>query len=224
MKILIIDDESSLIELVSVTMKMRWPEAEVIGISRGEPGINSAETESPDAIILDIQLPDMSGFDVLKQIRKFSDVPILILSANTDESDIVRGLEYGADDYLVKPFKHMELLARVSGMVKRRRVRDEGELTCGNLRFEPVLLQVWLGQNKIRISHTEGLILAHLMRNVGNIVTYSSLSRVMWGDDFPESHESIKVHIRHLREKLEEDPGKPKRILNQSGVGYFLTR
>ena len=224
MKILIIDDEPLVIELVSVTLKMRWPDAKLISTAHGEDGIRLAETESPDAVILDIGLPDISGFDVLKQMRLFSDVPILILSAKNDETDIVRGLEWGADDFLTKPFKHLELLARLNAIIKRHRLHNEEVLICGNLRFEPDLLQVWSGPNKIKISHTEGLILANLMRNAGNIVTYSSISREMWGDDFPDSHESIKVQIRPLRAQLEENPSQPKIILNQSGIGYFMVK
>jgi DNA-binding response OmpR family regulator len=222
MKILIVDDEVENIDLISVTLKMRWPDLKVIGVSLGEKGLELAETESPDVIILDIGLPDISGFEVLKGIRLFSEVPILILTAKNEESDIVKGLEWGADDFLTKPFKHLELQARVNGIIKRHNLHNEEILRCGNLRFEMASLQVWSGIEKIKISHTEGLILAHLMRNAGNVVTYSSISKAIWADDFPDSHDSIKVHVRHLREKLEKNPAQPEIILNQSGVGYFL--
>jgi two-component system KDP operon response regulator KdpE len=108
--------------------------------------------------------------------------------------------------------------------MKRQELQNEESLVCGKLHFDPASLRVWSGQKEIKISPTEGLILAHLMRNAGNVVTYSSISQTMWGDNFPEAHDSIKVHIRHLREKLEENPSRPQLILTQQGIGYFLAK
>jgi two-component system response regulator VicR len=224
MKILVIEDDPIVVEVISVALRMRWPDAKATAVPLGEEGLGLVETESPDVVILDLGLPDISGFEVLKGIRLFSNVPILILSGRDDETDIVKGLEWGADDYMIKPFKQLELLARINGIMKRRQPQNEESLVCGKLRLEPASLRVWSGQKEIKISHTQGLILGLLMRNAGNVVTYSRLSQAMWGDNFPEAHDSIKVHIRHLREKLEENPSRPQLILTQQGIGYSLAR
>ena len=224
MKILVIEDVPSIVETISLALEMRWPDAKIISTAQGEQGIDMAESESPDVIILDLGLPDISGFDVLKRIRLFSDVPILILTVRSDEADIVKGLEWGADDYMTKPFKQLELLARIKGVMRRQRPKAEELLTFGQFRFEPSSLRLMSGPKEIEISRTEGIILEQLMRNPGYVVSYASLAEAMWGIDFPEASDSIKVHIRHLREKLEADPGKPQIILNKSGIGYFLAK
>lgn len=224
MKILIIEDAPSIVETISLALEMRWPDAKIISTARGEQGIDMAESESPDVIILDLGLPDISGFDVLKRIRLFSDVPILILTVRSDEADIVKGLEWGADDYMTKPFKQLELLARVNGVMRRHGLKAEKPLTCGQLRFEPDSLRLTSGTKEVKISRTEGIILGQLMRNSGNVVNYASLAEAMWGLDFPEASDSIKVHIRHLRQKLEMNPSKPQIILTKPGIGYYIAK
>ena len=224
MQILIIEDSPVIVETISLALEIRWPDVNISVTSTGEQGIEMTETESPDVIILDLGLPDISGFDVLKRIRLFSNIPIIILTARQDETDIVKGLEWGADDYMTKPFKQLELLARVQGAIRRYRHLNEKVLVCGPLRLDPISLKLTLNGNEIRITRTEGLIMGHLMKNAGNVVTYSSLGEAMWGGDFPEASDSIKVHIRHLREKLETNPGKPKLIIIKPGMGYLLTR
>ena len=224
MKILIIEDSPVIVETISLALEIRWPDVNISVTSTGEQGIEMTETESPDVIILDLGLPDISGFDVLKRIRLFSNIPIIILTARQDETDIVKGLEWGADDYMTKPFKQLELLARVQGAIRRYRHLNEKVLVCGPLRLDPISLKLTLNGKEIRITRTEGLIMGHLMKNAGNVVTYSSLGEAMWGGDFPEASDSIKVHIRHLREKLETNPGKPKLIIIKPGMGYLLTK
>jgi two-component system KDP operon response regulator KdpE len=224
MQILIIEDSPVIVETISLALEIRWPDVNISVTSTGEQGIEMTETESPDVIILDLGLPDISGFDVLKRIRLFSNIPIIILTARQDETDIVKGLEWGADDYMTKPFKQLELLARVQGAIRRYRHLNEKVLVCGPLRLDPISLKLTLNGKEIKITRTEGLIMGHLMKNAGNVVTYSSLGEAMWGGDFPEASDSIKVHIRHLREKLETNPGKPKLIIIKPGMGYLLTK
>jgi DNA-binding response OmpR family regulator len=224
MKILIIEDTPVVVETISLALEMRWPDVKIISIASGEQGIEMVESESPDAIILDLGLPDISGFDVLKRIRLFSKVPILILTVRADESDIVKGLEWGADDYMVKPFKQLELLARIKTILRRKESTDDEPLVTGQLRYDPVSFKLTNGQKEIIVSRTEGLIIGHLMRNSGNTVSHTSIAEAIWGDDYPDAADSIKVHIRHLREKLEEDPGNPKLILTKPGIGYMIAR
>ena len=225
MKALMIEDDREIVETVSLAFQIRWPEAGLLSTHLGENGIELAATESPDIIILDLGLPDVSGFDVLEQIRLFSVVPILILTVRSDETDIVKGLERGADDYMVKPFKQLELLARVRALTRRKSLPEERTpLVCGPLRFDPVTRQLISGERKARLTSTEGQILSHLMRNVGRVVTHSNLAETVWGEDYDGAVDSLKVYIRRLREKLEADASHPRLILAKTGVGYLLAR
>ncbi len=222
--ILIIEDNPDIIETISIAIEMRWSDVKIVSSSRGDQGLKMTETESPEVVILDLGLPDISGFEVLKSIRLFSDVPVIILTAKADEADIVKGLEWGADDYMVKPFKQLGLLARIQGIVRRHKPMVQDTLRCGQLCLQLSPPQVTLGAKQIKVSRTEALILEQLMRNPGNVVSYERISRAMWGDDFPEAAHSIKVHIRHLREKLERDPGNPQMIITSPGAGYSLAK
>lgn len=224
LKILIIEDVASVVETVSLALEMRWPDVSIISTPHGEEGVTLVETEAPDAVIIDLGLPDISGFQVLKRIRLFSDVPALVLTARSDEADIVKGLEWGADDYLVKPFRQLELLARVKAVIRRQGGKRENELAVGQLRFEPVACQLTYNGQEIKITRSEGLILAHLMRNAGTTVSHVSMAEAVWGIDYPDAENSIKVHIRRLRLKLEEDPGEPKIIRTRSGIGYYIDK
>jgi two-component system KDP operon response regulator KdpE len=219
---LIIEDAPEIVEAVSIIMEMRWPDSKIISTALGEQGIELARRASPSVVILDLGLPDISGFDVLKRIRLFSDIPILILTANPDESFIVKGLEWGADDYIIKPFKNLEFLARIQGVIRRYSTQGDKPLVYGQLRYDPRSLRAIYGTNEIQLSRTEGVIMGQLMRNAGAVATYSDLSDLMWGVEFDGAPATIKVHIHHLRDKLEVEPGKPNLILNKQGVGYYL--
>ncbi len=223
MKVLIIEDDPQIIEAVSLAFQIRWPEAELVSAQQGEKGVEMAETEKPDVIILDLGLPDINGYEVLKRIRLFSDVPILILTVRSEEADIIKGLEWGADDYMTKPFRQLELLARVKALIRRRNpLTEQTTLVCGQLRFNPAALQLYCGAKEINVTRTEGLILQHLMKNAGHVVSHSSLGEAIWGSDCPDASQSLKVYIRRLREKLEADPSQPQLILTKPGLGYLL--
>ena len=223
MKVLIIEDDQEIVEAVSLAFQIRWPEAKLVSTHLGERGIELVESENPDVTILDLGLPDISGFEVLKQIRLFSSVPVLILTVRADEADIVKGLEWGADDYVVKPFRQLELLSRVKALT-RRRGPEEAPLVCGQLHFNPSTGQLLYGEKEISLTRTEGRILHHLMRNAGQVVTHSGLAETVWGDDYPDAADSIKVYVRRLREKLEADPSHPQLILTKAGIGYLLAK
>jgi two-component system, OmpR family, response regulator VicR len=225
MKVLIIEDDSQIVEAINLAFQIRWPEAQVITTARGERGIEIVEIEKPDVVILDLGLPDTSGFEVLKRIRLFSGVPILILTVMADETDKVKGLEWGADDYVTKPFKQLELLARIKALLRRQSSRnDEQPIVCGLLTFNPATCQLQNDGREINLTRTEGLIFQHLMRNVGRVVTHTSLAEAVWGTDYPDAAQSLKVYVRRLREKLEKDPGEPRMILTKAGIGYSLAR
>ncbi|MDY6907702.1 MAG: response regulator transcription factor [Chloroflexota bacterium] len=225
MKVLIIEDSREIVEAISLAFQIRWPEARLVSTHLGERGIEMAASESPDMIILDLGLPDVSGFEVLKQVRLFSDVPVLVLTVRSEEVDIVRGLEWGADDYIVKPFRQMELLARIRALIRRQLSPDEEPpLVCGELRFHPATRQLTVHGKEIVLTATETIILRHLMRNAGRVVTQAGLAREVWGDDGDAAAGNIKVYIRRLRQKIEEDPSSPTLIVTKPGAGYLMVR
>ena len=223
MKVLIVEDEREIVEVLTMVFKIRWPDVTLFSTNLGEKGVELAETESPDIIVLDLGLPDISGYDVLKQIRAFSDVPILILTVRGEEPDIVKGLEWGADDYMVKPFRQMELMSRIQALTRRSGSSNpESQLVSGQLRFSPHTRQLFNGTSEITITPTEASIIEKLMKKRGQVVTYAELASAVWGEDYPDSVESLRVYIRRLRQKIEDDPDQPVLIITRSGVGYSL--
>jgi two-component system, OmpR family, response regulator VicR len=224
MKVLIVEDDKEIVDAITLAFQIRWPEAKVVSTRLGRKGIELVETENPDIVILDLGLPDISGFEVLSQVRLFSHVPIIILTVRSDESDVVKGLEWGADDYILKPFRQLELLARVKAMIRRQTPSEEETIVSGPLHLDATSGQLRLDGREIELTITESRILAHLMRNAGHVVTHSSLAEAVWGNDYPGAADSLKVHIRRLREKIETNPSQPKFILTKAGVGYFLSK
>ena len=225
MKVLIIEDDRETVEYINLAFKVGWPTVKLISTSLGEEGIELVERESPDVVILDLGLPDIDGSEALKRIRLFSMVPIIIMTVRTDESDIVKGLEWGADEYVVKPFGQMELLARVKAVLRRQRpLEQEPSTICGPFRFSYTLGKLNYGEREIRLTSTEGLILHHLAANAGKVVTHPSLAEAVWGEDYPGSSDSLKVYVRRLRQKIETDPSHPKIIITRPGLGYLLAK
>ena len=224
-KVLIIEDDKEIVDSVSLTFLLRWPEAELISTGLGEEGIELVETENPDIVILDLGLPDINGFEVLRQIRLFCTTPIVVLTVKGEESDMVKGLEWGANDYVVKPFRQLELLARLKVQLRKQAHPDEEEaIVCGTLRLDPATFQLTYGGTEISLTVIEGRIIEHLMRNAGNVVTHTRLAEAVWGEDYPGAIDSLRVYIRYLRQKLEKNPSHPKLILTKSGVGYSLAK
>lgn len=225
MRTLIIEDDPGIVESISLALQIRWPETEIMSTHLGKKGIDLVETKSPDIIILDLGLPDMSGFEVLKQIRAFSSAPIIILTVKADESDIVKGLEWGADDYIVKPCGQLELLARIKARIRdKSHIFEETPISYGPLHFDPLARQLLNRKREIKLTAIEAHIIDLLMRNAGRVVTYSSLAEKVWGEDYNGSVDSLRVHIRRLREKIEADPSHPQFILTKPGIGYFLSK
>jgi len=224
MKVLLIEDDREIIDAISLAFQIRWPEAKLVSTRLGQKGVELVETESPDIVILDLGLPDINGFEVLRQIRLFSDVPTIILTVRSEEADIVKGLEWGADDYITKPFRQLEFLARVRALIRRQAGGDQELITFGPLRLDLTTGQLHHDAREISLTVTESRIMGHLMKNGGRAVTHASLAEAVWGDDYPGAADSLKVHIRRLREKVEENPSSPRLILTRTGVGYFLAK
>ncbi len=224
MKLLLIEDDSDIVEAISLAFQIRWPEAQVISTHSGKKGVGLVENVQPDIVILDLGLPDVDGFAVLRKIRLFSQVPIIIVTVRADEPDIIKGLEWGADDYIIKPFRQLELLARVKAQIRRQDQPEGEQIISGALHLDSVTGQLYRKNKEINLTVTETNILSHLMRNAGHVVTHSSLAEAVWGDDYPGAVDSIKVHIRRLREKIEEDPSQPTLIIKKPGIGYLFSR
>jgi len=224
-KALIIEDDREIVESISLALQIRWPETRIVSTHLGKTGIELAESEAPDIIILDLGLPDISGFEVLKQVRSFSSVPIVILTVRSDEAAIVKGLEWGADDYISKPCGQLELLARIKARIRDKSpVGGEAPLSYGPLRFDPVTRQLVNQTKEIQLTAIEAHIIRLLMRNAGRVVTHSALAEEVWGEDHPDAVESLRVHIRRLREKIEADPSHPQFIITKPGIGYQLAK
>jgi two-component system KDP operon response regulator KdpE len=225
MKILIIEDDLSIIESITLIMQVSWPDVEIVSTGSGIEGIAIVEKEVIDIVILDIGLPDILGFDVLKRIRTFSNVPIIVLTVNSSETDIVRALEGRADDYIIKPFRPLELLARLK-LVLRKKYYPQGEqyIPIGRFRFDVTSHKLEYENQAINLTSTESLILYHLAMNKGNVLSLASLAQKIWGDNYPGAYEAIRVYIRHLRKKIEDNPNEPKLILTKPGIGYLLEK
>ncbi len=201
---------------------MRWPDSTILSVSEGKKGVEMVETESPDVVLLDIGLPDIGGFDVLRQIRFFSDVPIIIETVEDQEPERVLGLESGADDYLIKPFSYMELLARVKAVLRRVQVpefqKSETSYINDDLVINFAIREVRLKGKVIKLTPTEYKVLYLLVRNKGQVVTQRRLMQQVWGKDYIENTDYLRAYIRRLRDKLHDEP--PQMILTERGLGY----
>jgi DNA-binding response OmpR family regulator len=224
MKVLIIEDDPGVVEAISLAFELRWPDVAVVSASQGEKGVELAGAESPDIVILDIGLPDISGFEVLRQIRRFSDVPVIIVTVKIEETDKVKGLELGADDYITKPFSHLELLGRVKAVLRRTHMpeirTDQKPFTCGKLVIDFAQRAVFLGDTPIRLTPIEYNLLHLLIRNQGRVISHRTLLEKVWGEEYIEATDYLKVYIQRLREKIEDEPRKPRMLLSERGIGY----
>ncbi len=223
MQVLVVDDDPDVLEVVNLCFSLRWPEAEVLSVRTGEDGLKLIEQETPDLVLLDIVLPAMDGFQSCREIRRISDVPIVMLSARDSEVDKVRGLEMGADDYITKPFSHLELLARVRAVLRRyqNQLPAVGEVfESGDLRLDYASRQVTVRGNPVRLTPTEYSLLFHLTRNAGRVLPHHTLLAKVWGREYTDEIDYLKVYIRRLRQKLEGDPETVGRIISERGVGY----
>jgi DNA-binding response OmpR family regulator len=224
-RILIIEDEAVIRKAIRMACEKEG--YEVVEAENGSEGLYLAESSRPDLILLDVMLPDISGFDVCREVRKSgSAVPIIILSAKTDEIDIVVGLEIGTDDYITKPFRARELLARIAAHL--RRVRQDEYGSDGRLDFKDLSInlnerRVFKKGDKVELTHTEFDLLAFLASNSGKVLSREKILNHVWGYEYPIETRVIDVHVRNLRRKIENDPGRPFFILAVPGIGYRFT-
>ena len=223
-RVLIVDDEPRYLRLLDANLRTEG--YEVVTASDGQQALDVFSAQPVDLILLDIMMPRMDGFAACQRIREFSSVPIIILTAKGEEQDRVRGLDLGADDYLVKPFSATELLARVRAVLRRAQIpADAGQarfFTHDNLRIDFARAEVWRGDLDVSLSATEYRLLLQFAHHLGKILTSEDLLTSVWGPEYKTDKEILWVSIARLRQKLEDDPHNPKHIVTRSGLGYLM--
>jgi two-component system KDP operon response regulator KdpE len=223
MKVLVIEDDSEVVDFICSAFTVGWPGTILLSTHQGQKGIEIMGRESVEAVILDLGLPDISGIEVLKQIRGFSDVPIIITTAMDSEADIVKGLGLGADEYITKPFGQMELLAKIMAVLRRQKVKEIADsIVCGQLRLDSSSTQLLYRNKSVHLTRTESLIMRSLMTKAGQLVSYDELAETVWGISYAEASKTLKVYVRRLRSKINEIAGDSINIQSKPGVGYLF--
>lgn len=222
--ILIVDDEPKIIRFVKTSLSLAG--FNLVTAENGQQALTLFEQEQPDLMILDLGLPDIDGFDVLKQLRSYSTIPIIILTARDDEKDKVLGLELGADDYLTKPFGTQELKARIEAVLRRVRwspqPNDLAEFQLNDLHIDFQRRRVLVKQNEVHLTPTEYDLLRVLVQNAGHVITHGDLLSQVWGEEYRNDLAILRVNISRLRQKVEEDAREPLYVVTVPGVGYTL--
>jgi len=225
-KILVVEDDSAIASLMRMQLENREYQVQVA--KNGAEGLRQAYAWQPDLVVLDIMMPDMDGWTVCERLRELSDVPIVFVTAIGKEADIVRGLEMGADDYLVKPFSPRELLARIEAVLRRG---TRGGASIDSRTYENGLLTVNLETREVRLNGQlvdltpiEFKLLSTLIRNEDKVLTHRFLLSQVWGPAYEEERQYLKLYVWYLRQKVEVDPANPQLILTERGVGYRLVR
>lgn len=224
MKLLIVDDERLLVK--GLKFNFEQDGYEVVTASDGEEAVKLAKDKSIDLIVLDLMLPKMDGLEVCQKVRETSNVPIIMLTAKSDDIDKIMGLDYGADDYMTKPFNILELKARVKAILRRKtREGDHGadhSPAVSGVSLDRMTRRVDIEGKKIELTVKEYDIMDLLLSNPGRVYSRDDLLNLVWGYDYPGDARTVDVHVRRLREKIEADPAQPKYILTKWGVGYYF--
>lgn len=227
MRILVIEDSQEIVDTIALCFELRWPGVEVISTPFGKEGLDLVENKTPDLIVLDLGLPDMDGFDVLTEIRSHSYIPVIIVTVRGEEIDKIRGLELGADDYVTKPFSHVELLARIQAVLRRTSTQpikeDQKSFNDNRVKMDFNKRTITIEGQPINLTPTEYNLLSYLAINAGTTLTHRALLEKVWGEEYIDSPDYLKVYIQRLRNKIEKDPSNPNLILSQRGVGYKLS-
>jgi DNA-binding response OmpR family regulator len=220
-KILIIDDEEPTVQLISILLEKKG--FEPIKAYRAEEGLRKAYKHQPDLVLLDIMMPDMDGWEVCKRLREMSDMPIIFLTARSDVKDVVRGLELGSDDYIIKPYDNDELIARVRAHLRRSprtNLSEELSFNDGDFRINFMNRELWVRGEVKHLTPKEFNLLAVLVRSAGRVVTRTELVSNAWGEEYSDAIDSLKLYVHYLRQKIEINPEQPEYIVTSRGVGY----
>jgi DNA-binding response OmpR family regulator len=228
MKILVVDDDPALVEIVTIALELQWAGLQVLTAGDGEQGLALFIRETPDITLLDVKMPRMDGWEMLRRAREASTAPVIMLTARGDELARIKGLELGADDYLTKPFSHLELFARIKAVLRRTTRTGPGPVphafACGDLAVDLQQHQVTVAGAPILLTPTEYNLLELLVRNAGRVLSADLLLRKIWGDDDRAGPAYLKTYISRLRHKLGDDAERPHYILTERGTGYRFVR
>jgi len=221
-RILVVDDERRMVGFIRLNLEQDG--FEVIEAYNGSEALERLRDSLPDLILLDVMMPDIDGFEVLRLIREISQVPVIMLTAKGEEDDKVKGLELGADDYVTKPFSPRELVSRVKAVLRRGSTfeeEDEGVIEIDDrLKIDFGRREVWVDDELVKLRPTEYRLLYHLVQNAGWVLTHDQILTKVWGYEYRDEPHYVRLYINYLRKKIEEDPSDPKYILTERGVGY----
>ena len=223
-KVLVVDDEKLIVK--GIRFSLLQDGMEVDCAYDGEEAFNMAKANSYDMILLDVMLPKMDGFEVCQAIREFSDVPIVMLTAKGDDMDKILGLEYGADDYITKPFNILEVKARIKAIMRRTSPERAPQVQSsviekGDIKLDCDSRRLFINDNEINLTAREFELLEILIKNENKVYSRESLLKIVWGEDYPGDVRTVDVHVRRLREKIEANPSEPKYVHTKWGVGYY---
>ena len=226
-KVLVVDDEKLIVK--GIRFSLLQDGMEVDCAYDGEEAFNMAKANSYDMILLDVMLPKMDGFEVCQAIREFSDVPIVMLTAKGDDMDKILGLEYGADDYITKPFNILEVKARIKAIMRRTSAERAPEVLSsviekGDIKLDCDSRRLFINDNEINLTAREFELLEILIKNENKVYSRESLLKIVWGEDYPGDVRTVDVHVRRLREKIEANPSEPKYVHTKWGVGYYYNQ
>ncbi len=224
-RVLVVDDEKNIVK--GVTYSLKQDNMAVDAAYDGEEAVELARRNDYDIILLDVMLPKLTGFEVCQQIREFSGVPIIMLTAKGDDMDKILGLEYGADDYITKPFNILEVKARIKAIMRRTERAEEKEekpsvIEKGDLRLDLDSRRVYISGREINLTAKEFDVLELLANNPSRVYSRENLLNLIWGKDYPGDERTVDVHIRRLREKIENSPSNPHYVHTKWGVGYYF--
>lgn len=224
-KVLVVDDEKTIVK--GLKFSLEQDSMEVDCAYDGEEAVTLAKENKYDIILLDLMLPKMNGYEVCQHVREFSDVPIIMLTAKGDDMDKILGLEYGADDYMTKPFNILELKARIKAIIRRNskvrgKVEDEKTVECGDLKIDMDGRRIFIKGVEVNLTAKEFDLLELLAMNPNKVYSRENLLNTVWGYEYPGDVRTVDVHIRRLREKIEENPSEPGYVHTKWGVGYFF--
>lgn len=226
-KVLVVDDEKLIVK--GIRFSLLQDGMEVDCAYDGEEAFNMAKANSYDMILLDVMLPKMDGFEVCQAIREFSDVPIVMLTAKGDDMDKILGLEYGADDYITKPFNILEVKARIKAIMRRTSPERAPQVQSsviekGDIKLDCDSRRLFINDNEINLTAREFELLEILIKNENKVYSRESLLKIVWGEDYPGDVRTVDVHVKRLREKIEANPSEPKYVHTKWGVGYYYNQ
>ncbi len=221
-EIVVIDDEAPIRKLLEITLESN--DYKVWLAETGKEGILMAVNHPPELILLDIGLPDKSGHEILKELRTWYTKAIIILSVQDSEEDIVKALDNGATDYLTKPFRSAELLARIRAVIRRNQLQtDSSNMICGDLQIDFGARTIKRNNETLKLTATEFNLLSLFMKNEGRVLTHQYILKEIWGVGYQTETQYLRVFVAALRKKIEENPNQPQHIITESGVGYRFT-